>query len=272
MRYWTMLIIGLLLAPYISAVEAGRDTHYRFEQREFQSKDGEREYEVILALPKAAAPEKGYPVLYMLDGKAALRGLTGTALGQLQGGDWPVLVMIGYKQDARSGRSFDYTPVPEQTTARLEGLHYGGADGFWQLIEQQIKPVVRDTVPVDNERQTLWGHSFGGLFVLHTLFNYPHSYQHYVAADPSLWWQDGQLLSAEKNYRQRGEWPKATLLLQRSSSHRAGSVLPENATREMARRLSRLPGVEVQYSDHFNHDHGSVRDESIPFALRIAQE
>ncbi|MGP7735650.1 alpha/beta hydrolase [Oceanimonas smirnovii] len=267
MRYWKLLLITLLLTP--ACASSPQTEHYRYQQLDFQSRDGRREYRVTIGLPTAAAPEGGYPVLYMLDGTAALKGLTQSRLSRLQGGDWPVLVTIAYHSDARTGRTFDYTPVPANAVTEHE---YGGADGFWKLIEDEIKPAVGRAAAVNPERQTLWGHSFGGLFVLHTLFHYPESYQRYVAADPSLWWQGGQLLHAEKAYRERQQWPAITLLLQRSSSHRRGSTVPENATRNMARRLSELPAMAVQYTDYFNHHHGSVRDVSIPTALSMAQQ
>ncbi|MGL9736446.1 MAG: alpha/beta hydrolase-fold protein [Symbiopectobacterium sp.] len=47
--------------------------------------------------------------------------------------------------------------------------------------------MVEARVPVNPQQRTLTGHSFGGLFVLFTLFNHGESCQRYLAASPSIW-------------------------------------------------------------------------------------
>lgn len=260
-----------LIDTSLNETAALHSRFYRFESVSLTSVDRLRRYEVTVATPKAAPPEQGYPVLYMLDGNAALAALTEQRLSRLQGADWPVIVTLAYQADARVARGYDYTPQPTGNTSASQEQRFGGAEQFWLFIEQVIKPKVAEHVTIDSTRQSLWGHSFGGLFVLHTLFNHPASFQTYIAADPSLWWQQGQILNAENTYQQRSERPKGQLLIQRSASQRAGSVLDNDATRRLAQRLSELPELAVQYHDYFQHHHGSVRSASIPTALRIAQ-
>lgn len=251
-------------------------TFYRFEQFSLNSADGQRHYQIALAIPNGPMPEQGYPVLYMLDGDAVLPLLTDALFARLQGADWPVIVTLGYKGDARTARVYDYTPSPQDLTPLPVGSqfsveHYGGAEPFWQFIEHTVKPQVGQRVTVNKERQSLWGHSFGGLFVLHTLFTHPESFQTYIAADASLWWQQGQILAAERAFSQRSARPTVDLLLQRSASHRPGDTLPKDETRRLAQRLSQLPELSVRYYDYFQHHHGSVRPASLPAALRMAQ-
>lgn len=269
---------ALIAEPEWRALEIG-SRYYQFEQLELASEDQQRHYQITLATPKAAMPKNGYPVLYMLDGGAALAALNEQRLSRLQGNDWPVMVTIGYKeecgqsdkQNVRAARAYDYTPAPVDNALVAKGRRYGGAEGFGQFIEQDVKPKIAQRVPIDVDRQSLWGHSFSGLFVLHTLFNYPDSFQTYIAADASLWWQQGAILKAEARYRQRRERPQAQLLIQRSASHRAGSTLPDDASRRLAERLSKLPALAVQYHEYFEQDHGSILAASIPSALRMAQ-
>ncbi|MGO1246289.1 MAG: alpha/beta hydrolase [Oceanisphaera sp.] len=245
--------------------------YYQFERLVLPSAAQHHRHQVTIALPNAPMPKNGYPVLYMLDGQKALAALTEHHFSRLQGGDWPVLVMLSYTADANLARAYDYTPPVVDSTLNAEGRNYGGADIFGQFIEQAVKPEVAKRVRLDTNRQSLWGHSFGGLFVLHSLFNHPERFQSYIAADPSLWWQEGQILNAEHAYRQRPERPLGQLLILRSASQRAGSVLDDDATRRLAERLSKLPELSVQYYDYFEHHHGSVRPASIPAALRTAQ-
>lgn len=245
---------------------------YQFTSLVLDSAQSRARYQVRVGIPHHSRPSQGYAVLYMLDGEAAWAALKEQNFSGLVEDDWPVIVTVGHKGTPRTpqvqaARAYDYTPVVFDNSAEPQ---YGGAEAFGQFIEQEVKPAVAQQVKIDSERQTLWGHSFGGLFVLHTLFNHPASFQSYVAADASLWWQQGQILAAEAAYRQDAR-PQARLLMLRSSSQRAGSVLPEDASRQLAKRLSELPELTVHYYDYFQHHHGSVRAASIPATLRMAQ-
>lgn len=245
---------------------------YQFERYTLSSADGERRYRVTLAKPRAAKPEQGYPVLYTLDGNAVLNALDDSILAAMSGGDWPVVVAIGYDTELyfdTQARSFDYTFTSAQSPE--DGRIYGGAESFWQLLESRVKPLVQSRVSLDPTRQTLWGHSFGGLFVLHVLFNHPNSYQGYVAADPSLWWQDGLILKHEQLATQSSEHSLIRVALQRSSSRRSTDTLPEDATRQLALRLSAWHSLQVEYHEYFAHNHGSLLAASLPEALRISQ-
>ncbi|ART79660.1 alpha/beta hydrolase [Oceanisphaera avium] len=286
-------VIKKSLIKPISSTQGGAE-FYDFQSFSLSSIDQERHYRITVATPQAPAPKHGYPVLYMLDGNAVLPALTNEMFAALQGSDWPVIVTLSYEIDRQVARVYDYTPSPlnpssapdiSQFTGRgresmaeqrlatksYGGANYGGAELFWQFIEHRIKPNVAKRVQIDKERQSLWGHSFGGLFVLHTLFNHPTSFKNYIAVDPSLWWQQGQILTAESAFIHREQRPVINLLVQSSASRREGSVLAEDSLRQLAKRLSTLPELNVQYHDYFSHHHGSVRSASIPAALRMAQ-
>lgn len=213
---WSLLLSGFVPAPATAQPDLTQkvgatvaDTPsaiYRFEQWQLDAADGERHYRVQMAVPRRAPPPSGYPVLYLLDGNAAFAALTATQLQALDdSGTPPVLVAIGYQTELRfdtTARAYDYTPPvagegPTMDNA-ASGRRGGGADIFFDLIEQRIKPAVRERAAVDAARQSLWGHSYGGLFVLHTLLRHPAAFQRYIAADPSFWWHDGYILQVEQ--------------------------------------------------------------------------
>lgn len=98
---------------------------------------------------------------------------------------FPVIVTIGYQTDLRFdviSRTFDYTPVLPDGSKPLDerGRKGGGADLFAKFIEMKIKPKTESFVPINKQHQTIWGHSYGGLFVLNTLFKHPEMFQNYV--------------------------------------------------------------------------------------------
>lgn len=216
------------VGPTVAEPSSPASAAYRFEQWELDAADGARRYRVQLAVPRRAAPAGGFPVLYMLDGNAAFAALTADQLLALErDGMPPVIVAIGYATNLRfdtTARAYDYTPpMPGPGPTMDSGAHdrpAGGADIFLALIEQQIKPAVRERVAIDSARQSLWGHSYGGLFVLHALLRQPASFQRYIAADPSFWWQNGFILQEER--QAAAVTPGACLLVMSGAS--AGNV------------------------------------------------
>ncbi|RKF22558.1 alpha/beta hydrolase [Altericroceibacterium spongiae] len=174
---------------------------YDFTSFKLDSEDGKRHYWVQIGIPKRAAPPRGFPVLYMVDGNAAMGLIDESTLEALDILSAPVLVALGYDTYARvdtMSRALDYTPPVMQDgqpiTPIVRGRPGGGADAFAKLIEREIKPRVEQLAQIDRQRQTLWGHSYGGLFTLYMLHAHPADYQAYVAGDPSLWYHDGELV------------------------------------------------------------------------------
>ena len=228
-RHFISALLALAIGLWLpGSVLAGRPTErkigttvadsdsadYRFSDLRFTSADGQRHYRVRIAQPRGPAPD-GYPTVYFLDGNAVLMGLNPALLAKLAAAKRPpVLVMIGYDNDLRidaAGRAYDYTlPLP---AGLKQPPRSGGADAFLQLIETRIKPAIAAKLAVDPQRQTLWGHSYGGLFVLHTLFTHPTAFQRYIAVEPSLWWGNGMILQEAQQMMARRPAPVARLQL-----------------------------------------------------------
>lgn len=187
--------IGETVADHPSSV-------YRFERHTLDSADGKRHYRIELAIPKMAAPSAGFPVLYMLDGNSAMATLTHDDLTRLARTRPVVLAAIGYDVETRNdvvSRAYDYTPPAYDHGKRtpppvVRGREGGGAEVFLALIQARIVPLVRARAPVDPKQSYLWGHSYGGLFALHTLFTQPDAFARYIVGDPSAWWNDGALV------------------------------------------------------------------------------
>ena len=151
--------------------------------------------------------------------------------------------------------------MPDPLTA---GRQNGGAPAFLDLIAQQIRPRVAQLVPVNPAQQTLWGHSYGGLFTLYALFTRPELFSHYIAADPSLWWHNGLMLQ----YAQRAQAaPNRHLLIQKSGAgipqkaNAAHSQVPHNAAEQLAAQL-RQRGVHAEYRHYPEQTHGGLLTQS----------
>lgn len=280
-----------------SVADAPSDS-YRFDRFELDSADGGRRYRVQLAVPRAAPPPSGFPVLYLLDGNAAFAALTQAQLASMAAQDPPlVIAAIGYATDLRfdlAARTYDYTPpVPEGGVASAaasadaaRGRRTGGADVFLDLIETRIKPAVETRTTIDLARQSLWGHSYGGLFVLHTLLNRPKAFQTYIAADPSLWWADGFILrdnaalpvdgvrllvmTGGAQTPVRADGPAGVDPATVARVQQARRAAPPDAAQRFVARQAQRPGVQARLREFDGIAHGPMLALSLGPAIDLA--
>jgi uncharacterized protein len=217
MRAPLLTLLGMLLLASGSTVTAETSPSAvvpMTRQLDFKSEINGRSYRIQVAVPFAPAPEKGYAVLYVLDGDgyfgtysfaARMRGM----YGELQ----PAIVVgIGYPEAEGNlkamldRRQYDFTATQiDPKDAAKSGLladpaAFGGADTFLQVIEREVKPRVAAQLPVDSSREILFGHSLGGLFALHVLFTSPGSFDTYLVLSPSIWYDHRAVLGNEAKF------------------------------------------------------------------------
>lgn len=79
---------------------------------------------------------------------------------------------------------------------------FGGASDFFDVIRKDIMSHVEGTlfphVPLQRNRKALFGHSYGGLFTLNTLFTQPSAFDTFIAASPSIWWNNCGLVREQE--------------------------------------------------------------------------
>lgn len=255
-----------------------QDLAYRFSQLDLDSVDGRRHYRLWIGKPDRPAPAAGYPVLWMLDGNAALGALDSAQLNQLAAGQAPLLVAVGYQTEQRierAGRTYDYTPAllgQAEQFDPLTGQPSGGVDLFLDLLAQRMRPMVAGVAPIDPERQTLWGHSYGGLAVLHTLFTRPGMFSHYAAASPSLWWHDGAIVREATGLQERLGETRPHLLLMHGGEEAARPRGPskgdsQGPARQLSEDLAKVPGLDVRFQRFEGLGHGPMLPASLRFVV-----
>lgn len=143
------------------------------------------------------APAQGYPVLYLLDGdnyfphaaQLAHTLLCKPADSQCR----PLLIVgIGYAGGRHldlAKRARDYTPPSDSADPK-----HGGAALFTRFLNDELPPLLRAQHPVNLEKQSLYGHSYGGLYALYHLSR-ETPYAHYFISSPSIWWDTRSILA-----------------------------------------------------------------------------
>lgn len=264
------------------------------KQREIRSEHTKRSYRVFVHVPSTPAPEEGFPVLYLLDGNVTyplatllLENMSERAASH---GITPgIIVGIGYPVDTEIdpvGRTEDYTPPAPDLAATGDPSRHpqGGADRFLDFIEKELKPALAKDFRIDPARQTLFGHSYGGLLTLHALFTRPQSFQNYFAASPSIWWNQRYILSEKAAFLENKEAVSSVRVkftvgsLEQSASpqqvatDRAKQVAERRQvdnSRELSAEL-RAAGCNADFVLFENENHGSARAAAVNQLIRFA--
>jgi predicted alpha/beta superfamily hydrolase len=164
--------------------------------------------------------------------------------------------------------------TPSLSLEAEEMRETGGAELFLRVLEEEIKPFVAARYNVDAANQSLFGHSYGGLFVLHVLFTQPESFASYISSSPSIWYNERELLSHEAAFSARaGAGEIRTRLLLTSAADEELAESPErmvaNAS-ELAARLAAVDNFAVERVVFEGEDHFTVPFAALNRALRFA--
>lgn len=249
---------------------------------EIVSKVNQKPYKIHVSAPKGKAPKEGWPVVYSSDGNAMFPQIASTA-NLLRMTDRVVLVGIGYPGDAAintARRYVDLTPktspeVLARTGRSSSAIETGGNDEFLKFIETELKPKIEKQWSIDRSQQSLFGHSLGGLLVLHALFKNPGAFKNYLAAAPSLWWNENSILQELKDFKSSSNWGKSPfrlMVFSNSDRARQPASLPaqEDPLSELLLILQSDTNAQVQHRHYDNEGHMTMVAPSIVAGLRFA--
>ena len=165
--------------------------------------------------PGYAGATTRFPVLYMPDGgiDEDFPHVVNTvdslvALGAIR----PVIV-VGIPNTQRRR---DLTGPTRIATDSAIAPRVGGSAAFRQFIRDELVPAIRTRYRT-TEGRAIVGESLAGLFVVETFLLEPAMFNHYVALDPSLWWNGGTLVDSAAALLKAHDSVSRTLYLSSSS-------------------------------------------------------
>jgi uncharacterized protein len=152
----------------------------------------QRRINVYLPAGYASADSARYPVLYMPDGGMAEDFLHVAGLIQVSAGNGTMrpFILVGIENTERRR---DMTGPTSMESDRRIAPHVGGSGPFRAFIRDELMPQVRARYRTTSETAIV-GESLAGLFVVETFLTEPALFDTYIAIDPSLWWNDHQLV------------------------------------------------------------------------------
>ena len=194
-----------------------------------------------------------FPVLYMPDGglDEDFPHVVNTvdsliALGKIR----PVIV-VGIPNTQRRR---DLTGPTRIGSDSAIAPRVGGSAGFRRFIREELMPVIDARYHTTSER-SIAGESLAGLFIVETFLTEPTMFDHYIALDPSLWWNGGALVdSASTALTTLGSGPR-TLFLANSSEPVIAA-----ATARLAALLRAVPPKKLawEYVPRTDLTHGTI--------------
>lgn len=146
------------------------------------------QFKLFISLPSGydSLRIEKYPVVYFLDGGSnTFHNINAEYMTQKL---IPEVITIGIGYPGSTQRTRDYT--------------YGFAN-FYQFLQQELIPMMDKRYHADPMNRTLFGHSYGGICVLFTLFEYNQweniLFHNLIAASPSIWYDEQSAYKHEQN-------------------------------------------------------------------------
>jgi predicted alpha/beta superfamily hydrolase len=265
------------------ATPADKRPGYTMPQTEMwdMTSDNGEIYRIFLSYPSVGeVPKDGYPVLYVLDGNAMFAGFAeARRIQEYSDVGKAIVVGIGYPTDKAydTRRLKDFTVRLDKPAGegqrRLVALGTGQRDEFLAFLTGKLRAEIASRYKVNPARQSLFGHSLGGLFALHALYSRPDAFHAIVAASPSLWWNEQAMLVQERDFAARlaaGKIARVPRLLI-VAGDREESIANTWDSEALAKRLAPLSahGLRTRSEIYVGEGHMTVPARAMTDTLRF---
>lgn len=171
------------------------------QQRPWRAASNGQAYRISLWLPPGEPPPGGFPAIYVLDANALFGTFVEAVRRSSRRPDATGIVptaVIGIAHDsdalyAEALRRRDFTAGPCADEPAPAAGSVGGAPALLSFLVDELACTLRAELPLNASRQTLFGHSLAGHFVLQALAARPDAFRHWAAISPSIWWDEAGL-------------------------------------------------------------------------------
>ena len=212
-----------------------------------------------------AAPwgtEEPLPVLYMPDGglDEDFPHVVSTVDSLIARGQIRPVIVVGVPNTQRRR---DLTGPTLVATDSMIAPRVGGSTAFRRFLREELVPEVERRYRTTRERAIV-GESLAGLFVVETFLEEPGLFAHYIALDPSVWWNAGALVDSARTSLGAFDVAPRTLYL---ASSREANIIVGTARLAALLRTTSPPGLRWTYEARPDLTHGTIFRALEPAAL-----
>lgn len=263
-------IVPILLLPFTQATAQQKDSTQIMHLHSAIVGD---DYLISVALPAGYnTAHSSYPVLYVTDANGNFTDAVRSARHMMQKKQLPpiIVVGIGYRTDslARLLRLRDMTPDRDPTLRRS---HAGRSAIFLRFIKEELMPFVHKTYRASSDAAYA-GMAIGGVFGLYVLFHQPETFQRYLIASPSIWYDSTVIFKYLREYTEKHKDLKASIYLSAGGREEtdAGFTHMETNVKELAELLRNrhYPNLRIRTQVLEGETHFSVLPAALNHGLR----
>jgi hypothetical protein len=210
----------------------------------------------------AGARAEPLPVLYMPDGgiDEDFPHVVTTVDSLLARGAIRPVIVVGVPNTQRRRDLTGPTRVAADSTI---APRVGGSAAFRQFLREELMPEVERRYRTTPER-AIMGESLAGLFIVETFLEEPALFTHYIALDPSVWWNAGTLVDSAGPRLAAFDAAPRTLYL---AASREASTADGTARLAALLRAAPPPGLRWTYAPRPDLTHATIFRAVKPTAL-----
>lgn len=218
-----------------------------------QALQEQRHINVYQARAWDTPPDAPLPVLYMPDGGVAEDFLHVAGLLQVSvaNGTMRPFMLVGMQNTQRRR---DLTGPTDNAQDHKIAPVVGGSPAYRAFIRDELMPEVKRRYRTTGETAIV-GESLAGLFVVETYLLEPQLFDHYLAFDPSLWWNHGALPRQAATLLAKGKPGKRSLYL--ASSSEAGIAVEVQRLSQVLEKQA-PPGLQWHLEKMPEETHGTI--------------
>ncbi len=211
-------------------------------------------------VPKEYKPgaDTRYEVIYLSDGEWNMETFSFIYNYAADQGFVPPAIFVAVRNTYIKGanqRDRDFLPIKT-----IDDNIAGGADNFIAFYKNELIPYIEKKYPCNGEK-SIWGHSYGGTFVMYVFLSSPDLFNSYYCSDPALSWNHNYLINLAINiFDKTPELNDKILSINGivNTSKRMGSFQMDSILKIKAPK-----GLKWNTSFYPNETHNSVRLKGI---------
>ena len=243
---------------------------------EIQSRELGEKRTLNIYLPEgySSSDTAKYPVVYLLDGSADEDFIHIVGLYQFNNFSWidrvPKSIIVGI---ANIDRKKDFTYPTTVSTDQRRFPTTGHSQQFISFIEKELQPFIEKKYRTSSSK-TIIGQSLGGLLATEILFKKPTLFNKYIIISPSLWWDNGSLLTQKPEVLQKSFAQKTSIYIGVGKEGLSPTLEPhvmEVDANLLADKLKRSESdsLSVYFEYLPQENHGTITHQAVFNALRL---
>lgn len=213
----------------------------------------------MLSSPINKKSKQPYAQLYLLDSASNYRHVSGLVEFLVRNQRIPPTLVIGINNSDRN-KDFYSPPCRPENSNSTQSYD---ADNFINFLTIELMPWVDknyDTHPL----KVLIGQSAGGYFALYTLLTKSSSFDAYIIADPSVWWNEYEIVKRGEEVMSKGEQITASVFI--SDQNRGG---PGLAAVDELNKIAASTEIRWHHNRMLNETHGTIAHRTIHDGLEF---